>query len=67
MMTPGLWKMTISLIGILLMVLASVIIYFTREKLQGFLKGLGVTVAYLFMIIGFIIMVLTVFDYSSVK
>ncbi|WP_062198280.1 DUF2768 family protein [Massilibacterium senegalense] len=66
-MTPGLLKMTISLIGILLMVLASVIIYFTREKLQGVPRWIGTIIAYLFMAVSFVIMILIVFDYSSVK
>ncbi|MCC3358312.1 DUF2768 domain-containing protein [Bacillus sp. REN16] len=61
-MTPGLLKMWISFAGMASMAIAIISIYFSRYKLKGFLKGIVAALAYLFMILAGIIMVIVVFS-----
>lgn len=62
-MTPGLIKMWISFVAMLLMVVAVFAIYLSRYKFRNkFLKILFALAAYSFMIIGGLIMLIIVFS-----
>ncbi|MEH7331389.1 DUF2768 domain-containing protein [Neobacillus drentensis] len=50
-MSPGMLKMWISIAGMALMFLAIITIYFSRYKLKGILRLLSAILAYIFMII----------------
>lgn len=53
-------KMWVSLIGIGLMAIAAVIITFARLKTRGVIKFALSTIAFIFLIIGFILGVLSI-------
>ncbi|WP_223593501.1 DUF2768 domain-containing protein [Neobacillus bataviensis] len=50
-MSPGMLKMWISIAGMALMFLAIITIYFSRYKLKGIFRLLSAILAYIFMII----------------
>ncbi|MDN3016696.1 DUF2768 domain-containing protein [Paenibacillus sp. BSR1-1] len=50
-MSPGMLKMWISIAGMALMFLAIITIYFSRYKLKGVFRLLSAILAYIFMII----------------
>lgn len=60
-MSPGLMKMWVSFIAIILMFIAVYGIIFSRDKLSGILKVIVSTIAYICMIVaGFIIFIIVV-------
>ncbi|TDQ41540.1 DUF2768 domain-containing protein [Aureibacillus halotolerans] len=61
-MSVGLIKMWIALAAIAFMFLSVVLIMASRYKLNGFLKGLSATMAYLFMLVAGGMIVLVVFS-----
>ncbi|CAH2715731.1 MULTISPECIES: DUF2768 domain-containing protein [Neobacillus] len=50
-MSPGMLKMWISIAGMALMFLAIITIYFSRYKLKGVLRFITAIVAYIFLIV----------------
>ncbi|MGG3470796.1 DUF2768 domain-containing protein [Neobacillus pocheonensis] len=60
-MSPGMLKMWISIAGIGLMFLAIITIYFSRYKLKGIFRILSAILAYLFMIIAGITLLIVFF------
>ncbi|MGG1675130.1 DUF2768 domain-containing protein [Neobacillus sp. NRS-1170] len=50
-MSPGMLKMWISIAGMALMFLAIITIYFSRYKLKGIFRVFSAILAYIFMII----------------
>ncbi|HET7629252.1 MAG TPA: DUF2768 domain-containing protein [Bacillales bacterium] len=59
-MSPGLIKMWISFVGIVLFLVAVVLITLSRRKLKGFLKGLTAVIAYCCLIVAAIIVFLII-------
>ncbi|MBO0958145.1 DUF2768 domain-containing protein [Neobacillus sp. MM2021_6] len=50
-MSPGMIKMWISVAGMALMFLAIITIYFSRYKLRGVLRVITAIIAYVFLIV----------------
>ncbi|SFA98403.1 MULTISPECIES: DUF2768 domain-containing protein [unclassified Bacillus (in: firmicutes)] len=61
-MSPALFKMWISLAAMGMMFLAIITIYFSRYKLKGFFRLITAFIAYAFMIVSGIIIVIVVFS-----
>ncbi|MDX8359871.1 MULTISPECIES: DUF2768 domain-containing protein [Bacillaceae] len=61
-MSPGMFKMWISLAAMGFMFLAIIAIYFSRFKLKGVLKGIVALFAYCFMVLAGIIIFFVVFS-----
>lgn len=59
-MTPGLIKMWISFVAIILFLVASLLIFVSRNKLRGFWKAITAVFAYLCMIVAGIIVLLII-------
>ncbi|HEX7065450.1 MAG TPA: DUF2768 domain-containing protein [Bacillales bacterium] len=59
-MSPGLIKMWISFVAIILFAIAAALIMLSRNKLKGFWKGLAAVMAYLCMGVAGIIVILIV-------
>lgn len=60
-MSPAMLKMWISIAGIALMFLAILTIYVSRYKLSGFLKVISAIVAYVFMVVAGISLIIVLF------
>ncbi|HET7578564.1 MAG TPA: DUF2768 domain-containing protein [Bacillales bacterium] len=59
-MSPGLVKMWISFVAILLFFLAVVLIMASRNKLKGFWRALTASFAYFFLVVAGLIVILIV-------
>ncbi|HET7657214.1 MAG TPA: DUF2768 domain-containing protein [Bacillales bacterium] len=59
-MSPGLIKMWISFVAIILFLIAIVLIVVSRNKLRGFWKALTATLAYICMIVAGLIVLLII-------
>jgi L-asparagine transporter-like permease len=64
-LSPGLIKMWISFVAIILMIVASGTIFLSRNKLKGFWRSITAVVAYFCMVIAGILMVFVVFSGPS--
>ncbi|MBP1969618.1 putative ferric reductase [Virgibacillus natechei] len=61
-MSLGMLKMYISFVGIIFLVLAVGLILFSRYKLKGWLAGIVSLLAYLFLLLGALIIFYIVFS-----
>ncbi|KGX87972.1 DUF2768 domain-containing protein [Pontibacillus litoralis] len=61
-MSLGMLKMYISFAGIIFMFLAAVLIYLSRYKMKGFFAAITAVLAYIFLILGGIIIFYIVFS-----
>ena len=61
-MSPAMLKMWISIVGMGLMFLSIIMIYFSRFKLKGILKILIAFIAYILMVVSGIVIFIVLFS-----
>lgn len=64
-MSPGLAAMWLSFVAMGLLIVAALLIMFSRAKLKGFFKAIFSFVAYLLLIFGGLLMILVVINWPD--